>query len=142
MDFSNPRLYNPAFGTNRQRIYRQKIVFATLIGEAARFENPTAPENLIGPDSSATLSTERWIHLYWRAAETRRSRRFRVDSEQRVPAPKDPFQFVIQDRGPCLEQEMRPASRPVQQQLLHKTPAHYVVDRRLDERCADRLPCR
>jgi|CXWL01.1.fsa_nt_gi hypothetical protein len=74
-----------------------------------------------------------------RAAGTRGSRCVRVDSEQRVPAPKDSFRFVIQNRGPCLEEEMRPASRPVHLLFLHKPPADHVVDRRFDERRANRF---
>jgi hypothetical protein len=38
-----------------------------------------------------------------RAAETRWSRRFRLNSEQRIPLPKRSFEFVIQDFSPGLD---------------------------------------
>ena len=39
----------------------------------------------------------------------RDSRSFGLDSEQRVPSPKYFFQFVIQDLGPGLQKQVRPA---------------------------------
>jgi hypothetical protein len=39
----------------------------------------------------------------------RDSRSFRLDSEPGVPVPKDFFQFVIQDLGPGLQKQVRPA---------------------------------
>ena len=35
-------------------------------------------------------------------------RSFRLDSEPGVPAPKDFFQFVVQDLGPGLQKQVRP----------------------------------
>ena len=43
------------------------------------------------------------------AAKSRGSRGFRPESW--VPTPDDSFQFVIEDLGPCLEQEMAPSLR-------------------------------
>ena len=47
--------------------------------------------------------------VQWRAAETRGSRGFRLDSEQWVPLPKRFFQFVVENLGPGLQNQVRPA---------------------------------
>ncbi len=57
--------------------------------------------------------------------------------ESRVPPPEEPFQFVIENLGPCLEQEMCSTEGPLHLLLLDEPPADYLVDRRLNERRAD-----
>src|SRR5258708_29883958 len=69
------------------------------------------------------------------AARSRGSRGIRPES--RVPPPEEPFQFVIENLGPCLQQEMCSTEGPLHLLLLDEPPADYLVDRRLNERCAD-----
>ena len=57
--------------------------------------------------------------------------------ESRVPPPEEPFQFVIEDLGPCLEQEMCSAEGPLHLLFLDESSADYLVDRRLNECRAD-----
>ena len=63
-----------------------------------------------------------------------------MTSEQWVPAPKDSLQFVIQNLGPSLKKQVRPAQRPVHLLFLDEASAHHLINRRLDEHRADRFP--
>src|SRR5262249_16201941 len=74
-----------------------------------------------------------------RAAATRGSRDLGLNAEQRVPSPKDFFEFVIQDFGSGLQEEVRASQRPVHLLQLDEASAHHLVDRRFDERRADRF---
>jgi hypothetical protein len=69
------------------------------------------------------------------AARSRGSRGFRP--ELWVPTPEDFFQFVVEDLGPRLQQEMCSTKGPLHLLLLDEPPADYLVDRRLNEGCAD-----
>jgi len=55
------------------------------------------------------------------AARSRGSRGFRPES--RVPLPEEPFEFVIENLGPCLEQEMCFTEGPLHLLLLDEPPA-------------------
>jgi hypothetical protein len=48
--------------------------------------------------------------------------------------PKRFFQFVIQDLGPRLQKQVRPAERPMHLLPFDEAAAHNLVDRRLNER--------
>ena len=71
----------------------------------------------------------------WSAARSRGSRGIRPES--RVPPPEYPFQFVIENLGPCLEQEVCSTEGPLHLLFLDEPPADYMVDGRLNECCAD-----
>src|SRR5262249_40990811 len=49
------------------------------------------------------------------------------DPEQRVPSPKDFFEFVIQDFGSGLQEEVRASQRPVHLLQLDEASAHHLV---------------
>src|ERR1035437_4424135 len=68
-------------------------------------------------------------------AISRGSRGFRP--ELWVPTPEDSFQFVVEDLGPCLEQEMRSTEGPLHLLLLNEPSADHLVNRRLNECRAD-----
>jgi hypothetical protein len=57
--------------------------------------------------------------------------------ESWVPTPEDPFQFVVENLGPCLEQEMCSTESPLHLLFLDEPPADNLVDRRLNECRAD-----
>ena len=57
--------------------------------------------------------------------------------ESWVPPPEEPFQFIVEDLGPCLEQEMCSTEGPLHLLFLDEPSADYLVDRRLNECCAD-----
>ena len=72
---------------------------------------------------------------YRRAPRSRGSGCLR--SEPWIPLPERLFQFVIENLGSHLEQEMSSPQRPLHLLLLDEPPAHDLVDRRFDERRAD-----
>ena len=57
---------------------------------------------------------------YRSAARSRGSSRLQPESW--VPAPEDPFQFVVEDFGPSLQQEMRSTEGPLHLLLLDEPP--------------------
>ena len=61
------------------------------------------------------------------AAATRGSRR--LSPELRVPTPKHAFEFVVQDLGPGLQEQMGTFRRPVHLLFLHEPAAHHLIDR-------------
>src|SRR5688500_9533853 len=71
------------------------------------------------------------------AAAIRGSRR--LSPELRVPSPEHAFEFVVQDLGPGLQQQMGTFRRPVHLLFLDEPAAHHLINGGFDKRCADRL---
>ena len=54
--------------------------------------------------------------------------------ESRVPPLEEPFEFVIENLGPRLEQEMCSTEGPLHLLFLGEAPTHHLIDGRLHER--------
>ena len=77
------------------------------------------------------------MSLQGSAARSRGSRGLRPESW--VPSPEHAFQFVIENLGPCLEQEVCSTVGPLHPLLLDEPSAHDLVDGRFNECRADSL---
>jgi hypothetical protein len=66
---------------------------------------------------------KRALSLTGRQQQSRGRRGLSMTSEQRTPSPKDAFQFVIQNFGPRLQNEVSAPPRPVHLLQLDESPA-------------------
>jgi hypothetical protein len=88
---------------------RQEHYFMTLPWDDNGYRVLPAAAYMDHTEKMRALSNRFTPAVEARAAETRGSRGLSSNPEQRVPSLKDFFQFVIQDLGPGLQKQVRPA---------------------------------